>query len=163
MLPARTAADELLPLVPSPSCPSTFSPQHCTVPFPRTAQVWENPPLTATAPAIPPARTALDEVVMVPSPRCPESPAPQHPTVPSPSSAHACSAPATTRVAVVRPLTATGTEELVKVPSPLPSCPNWFRPVHCAVPSERRTQLKNALADTAVGVRAAPLAVNCCV
>src|SRR5206468_11612820 len=98
----------------------------------------------------------------VPSPRCPESPAPQHLTVLSPSSAHACSAPATTRVAVVRPLTATGTEELVKVPSSLPSCPNWSRPVHCAVPSERRTQLKNAPADTAVGVPA-PLAVHCCV
>src|SRR2546422_371593 len=99
---------------------------------------------------------------MVPSPTCPWPFRPQHHTVPSPSSAHACSAPVATRVAVVRPLTATGTEELVKVPSPLPSCPNWFRPVHCAVPSERRTQLKNAPVDTAVGVRT-PLGVNCCV
>ena len=38
-----------------------------------------------------------------------------------------------TRVAVVMPLTGTSTEESVQLPSP--SCPNWFRPVHCAVPS----------------------------
>src|SRR3989441_213819 len=119
--------------------------------------------LFRSAPLLPTTATGTVELLLkVPSPRCPESPAPQHLTVLSSRSAHACSAPVTTRVAVVRPLTATGTEELVKVPSPLPSCPNWFRPVHCAVPSERRTQLKNAPADTAVGVRA-PLAVNCCV
>jgi len=38
MPPTRTGVVELV-VVPSPSCPSRFRPQHCTVPSPRSAQV----------------------------------------------------------------------------------------------------------------------------
>ena len=55
-----------------------------------------------------------------------------------------------TRVAVVMPLTGPSTEELVQLP--LPSCPNWFRPVHCTVPLERRTHVYSPPADTPVRV-----------
>ena len=42
----------LLMVVPFPSCPDWFCPQHWTVPFPRSAQVCRHPALTSTAPAI---------------------------------------------------------------------------------------------------------------
>src|SRR3989449_5847636 len=151
-----------LAVVPLPSWPSTFSPQHRIVPSPRSAHACPYPLATATAPVSPLTATGDGaKVPKVPSPRCPDSPSPQHLTVPSPRSAHANSSPAATRVAVVRPLTATRTEESLRVP--LPSCPNWFRPTHCAVPSGRSTQVYCPPAETAaVGARA-PLAVNCCV
>src|SRR5439155_27281346 len=77
-----------LAVVPSPSCPSTFRPQHCTVPSPRSAQACSYPPLTATAPESPLTATGTAvEMSKVLSPILPESPAPQHCTVPSPRSA----------------------------------------------------------------------------
>src|SRR3989442_7389689 len=116
-------------VVPLPSWPSMFYPQHSIVPSPRSAQACPYPLATATAPVSPLTATGDGaKVPKVPSPRCPDSPSPQHLTVPSPSSAHANSSPAATRVAVVRPLTATRTKESTRVP--LPSCPNWFRPTH---------------------------------
>src|SRR3989454_2259703 len=36
--PTRTGVDELV-VVPSPSCPSSFRPQHCAVPSPNSAHV----------------------------------------------------------------------------------------------------------------------------
>ena len=89
------------------------------------------------------------------------------PTRPAPSTSRCRSTAARTRtrgrrrqrVAVVMPLTGTSTGKSVQLPSP--SCPNWFRPVHCAVPSGSRTHVYSPPADTAPAV-IAPLAVNCC-
>src|SRR5207253_1544116 len=93
-----------LPAAPSPSCPLLFRPQHHTVPVPspRSAQVWNPPVTTVTAPVKTAPVLSLTgtgeglKLSKVPSPRCPESPKPQHRTVPSLRSAHACSAPVTT-------------------------------------------------------------------
>src|SRR3989442_3737851 len=138
-------------VVPLPSWPSTFSPQHRIVPSPRSAQACPYPLATATAPVSPLTATGEGaKVPKVPSPRCPDSPSPQHLTVPSPRSAHPHSSPAATRVAAVRPLTATRTKESSRVP--LPSCPNWISPTHCAVPSGRSTQVYCPPAETAAEI-----------
>src|SRR5256885_17127904 len=53
-------------LVPLPSWPKSFSPQHCTVPLARSAQVWKQPAVTAMAGVIPVTGTGgagLKEVV----------------------------------------------------------------------------------------------------
>src|SRR5256712_5709307 len=47
--PTRTGVLELV-VVPSPSCPSRFRPQHHTVPTPRSAQKSRYPRATVTAP-----------------------------------------------------------------------------------------------------------------
>ena len=76
--------------IPLPSCPSTFRPQHHTVPFPRSAQVWLYPPVTAMGLlGSPLTRVGGFELLPgkgLPSPSCPWSFTPQHCT-PSPSSA----------------------------------------------------------------------------
>jgi hypothetical protein len=68
-----TGVDELL-VVPSPSWPNPFCPQHCTVPSRRSAQVCAHPALTATAFVIPTTRAGGDDEddgMAVPSPTCP--------------------------------------------------------------------------------------------
>src|SRR5207249_8832645 len=44
-----------------PSCPSTFRPQHCTVPSERSTQVCRYPPLTALTLASPATSTGVVE------------------------------------------------------------------------------------------------------
>ena len=39
---------------------------------------------------------------------------------------------------------------------PFPNCPNWFRPAHFAVPSEKRTQVYSPPAETPVRVATPP-------
>src|SRR5207249_11869882 len=58
--PPPTGVDELV-VVPSPSCPSTFRPQHCTVPSERSTQVCRYPPLTALTLASPATSTGVVE------------------------------------------------------------------------------------------------------
>src|SRR3989442_2037055 len=93
--PTRTGVLELV-VVPSPSCPSRFRPQHHTVPSPRSAQVCRYPPLTATAPVrgdpLPPTRTGGDELVpLVPAPSGPSLFSPPLCPVWSPWTAPGCS------------------------------------------------------------------------
>src|SRR5437879_1791850 len=146
----RTGVDEPV-LVPSPSCPSAFRPQHRTVPSPRSAQVCSYPPLTATALVVPPARAAVSRPPLVPSPSCPSAFRPQHRIVWSPRSAQACSYPPLTAMAPVIPITATGTVEILsKVPSP--RCPELPSPQHLAVLSPRSTHANSSPAATWIAV-----------
>ena len=81
--PAATAATPLVnPLtatgvsrfavVPSPSWPRLFNPQHCTTPLLVSAQVWLPPAATATTPlASPLTVTGVNRGVVVPSPNWP--------------------------------------------------------------------------------------------
>jgi hypothetical protein len=56
-------------VVPSPSCPESFLPQHVTPPVVVNAQEWASPATTAVTPLPNPATsTGLDRVVVVPSP-----------------------------------------------------------------------------------------------
>jgi hypothetical protein len=143
----------------SPSCPSALLPQHRIVPSASRVQAWLYPAATETAFEMPLTATGTREIWSnVPSPRCPFSPNPQQLTVPSVSSAHPNSSPAATRVIVVKPLTGVSVDESDQVP--LASCPNWLRPAHSAVPSDRRTQEYSPPDETPVGTTA-PLAVNC--
>src|SRR2546425_855728 len=139
--PTRTGVLELV-VVPSPSCPSRFRPQHHTVPSPRSAQVCRYPPLTVTAPVrgdpLPPTRTGGDALLpLVPLPSCPSLFSPQHCTLWSPRPAQVCSHPAVTAMAPAMPATRTGVGESVMVPSP--SSPWPFRPQHHTVPSPRNS------------------------
>ena len=43
VMPTTDTGVELLVVVPSPSCPYQLMPQHCTVPFIRTAHAWPMP------------------------------------------------------------------------------------------------------------------------
>src|SRR5437879_1477008 len=79
----RTGGDEPV-LVPSPSCPSAFRPQHRTVPSPRSAQACSYPPLTATAPVIPTTGTGVGDTAVVAPPRRPSRFRPPRRTAPFP-------------------------------------------------------------------------------
>src|SRR6266850_129409 len=68
VIPLTGAGVVLLVVVPFPSCPNWFCPQHWTVPFPRSAQVCRQPPDRLTAPAIPLTCTGVVDVVVVPLP-----------------------------------------------------------------------------------------------
>ena len=84
-------------VVPFPSWPHSLTPQHRTVPSPRSAQLWcHHPAVTATGLLIPGTRTGIAELRDVPSPSCPNSFCPQHWTELSPRSAQVCRHPAET-------------------------------------------------------------------
>src|SRR3989442_6792136 len=72
-------------VVPLPSWPKSFSPQHRTVPSARSAQVWKPPAVTAMAVVIPVTRTGVTELneVVAGAPSWPGSFRPQHSSVPS--------------------------------------------------------------------------------
>src|SRR2546426_12250059 len=108
------------PLVPLPSWPKSFSPQHCTVPLARSAQVWKPPAVTAMAVVIPVTRTGATElnVVVAGSPRWPESLRPQHCTVPFPRGGQEGKPPALTAAAPPDPAAATGAGGWGGDPSP---------------------------------------------
>src|SRR5437899_7488917 len=83
-----------LVVVPLPSCPSRFRPQHCTVPSPSSAQVCCYPAVTAMAPVMPPTRTGVVETspaVLVPS--CTSAFYPQQCTLPPSRLEQACTTP----------------------------------------------------------------------
>ena len=74
-------------VVPSPSCPLLFPPQHFTVLSSRIAHVCDEPAEIDSA-VLPGPRFTLTPVslsMVVPSPSCPNSLSPQHLTVPSSS------------------------------------------------------------------------------
>src|SRR5947208_1469393 len=107
-------------VVPLPSRPSLFWPQHCAEPPWRRVQLCATPDVMAVAVVIP--VTVAEGVVaiaplVVPLPSWPKLLSPQQRTVPSWRSAQVCSAPAATAAGMI-PLTVTGVEELVVVPLP---------------------------------------------
>src|SRR5438046_2259977 len=92
--------------VPSPRCPESPTPQHCTVPSPRSAHVWASPVTTRVAVVRPLTATGTEELVKLPSPlpSCPKLFRPQHCTVPSGSRMHVCNPPAARAVGATVPL-----------------------------------------------------------
>src|SRR5438552_10866751 len=92
--------------VPSPRCPESPTPQHCTVPSPRSAHVWASPVTTRVAVVRPLTATGTEELVKLPSPlpSCPKLFRPQHCTVPSGSRIHVCKPPAARAVGATVPL-----------------------------------------------------------
>jgi hypothetical protein len=133
--PIVTGVVELV-LVPLPNWPHWLSPQHRTVPPPRSAQLWcHHPAVTPIAPVMPLTGTGVVLVAVLPFPSCPNWPCPQHWIVPFPRSAQVCRHPALTSTAPVSPVTCTGVVAAVVVP--LPNCPKSFSPQHRTVPSLR--------------------------
>src|SRR5256885_8112757 len=91
--------------VPSPRCPESPTPQHCTVPSPSSAHVWESPVTTRVAVVRPLTATGTEESARFPSPlpSCPKLFRPQHCTVPSGRRIHAWNPPPATAVGVRAP------------------------------------------------------------
>jgi hypothetical protein len=75
-------------LVPSPSLPWSFLPQHFIVPSVSKAHEWEVPRATLVAVVMPDTATGVELSVVVPSPSEPFPLLPQHFIVPSVSRAH---------------------------------------------------------------------------
>src|SRR5206468_9381387 len=69
-----TGTVEMLLKVPSPRCPESPTPQHCTVPSPSSAHVCASPVTTLVAVVRPLTVTGTEELVRFPSPlpSCPE-------------------------------------------------------------------------------------------
>jgi len=65
-------------VVPSPSDPSWFNPQHLTWPSTCSAQVFMNPAVTEALSWTPMAVVALDEPEITPPPSSPAALSPQH-------------------------------------------------------------------------------------
>jgi hypothetical protein len=132
-------------VVPSPSCPAPFSPQHLIVPSIMRAQVW--PPSVTPPPPVsamtfpsggPPGDTSTLSGVWslppaVPSPNWPILSNPQHSAPLVDVTTHVCMPPTARPVALpLSPITSTGAAGVSKVPSP--SWPPTFHPQHLALP-----------------------------
>src|ERR1019366_4625003 len=109
-------------VVPSPSSPWTWYPQHLTAPAEVTAHELYHPAETeATPEPNPTTSTGVAESVVVPSPSSPSRFQPQHLTAPVVVTAHESSPPAETEATPEpSPTTSTGVVESVVVPSPSP-------------------------------------------
>src|SRR5205807_2509007 len=93
-------------VVPFPSWPQSFVPEHFTVPSARRKQLWcHQPAVTPTASVMPLTCTEVGARLVVPSPSCPDAFAPQQRTVPSARTAQVCSHPALMATAPVIPVT----------------------------------------------------------
>src|SRR5437899_2298789 len=101
-----TGTVEMLLKVPSPRCPESPTPQHCTVPSPSSAHECASPLTTLVALVRSLTGTGTEELVKLPSPlpSCPKLFRPQHCTVPSGRRIHVCKPPAATAVGVRAPL-----------------------------------------------------------
>ena len=77
-----------------------FDPQQWTLPSPSSAQVWNQPAVTAVAVLMPWTAPGVIRSVVVPSPSWPKELLPQQRTVPSARSAQVCASPALTSVTV---------------------------------------------------------------
>src|SRR6266849_5121821 len=78
-VPVITTGVEEPVVVPLANWPQSLTPQHFTVPSPRSAQLWcHHPQVTPTPPATPATGTGLDEFRMVLSPSWPNASSPQH-------------------------------------------------------------------------------------
>jgi hypothetical protein len=144
----ETTGVERSAVVPSPSCPEAFDPQHNTDPE-TTEQLCAPPAATAVAPlAI--AVTGVGLGVRVPFPSWPEALAPQHCTAPLAVTAQVCACPADTASAPdERPETASAKARGAVVPSP--SCPWSFNPQHRRPPPSATAQPCEPPAASEVG------------
>src|SRR6266487_4592687 len=110
-MPLTCTGTGLSVVVPSPSWPSMFQPQHHTVPSVFSAHVWPRPSETVAQSVVCPLTwTGTGLWVVVPSPSLPKPLSPQHHVVRSVLTPRACAQPAeTVAQSVVCPLTWTGT------------------------------------------------------
>src|SRR5438876_1148035 len=153
--PATATGVKASAVVPFPSRPSPFSPQHCTPAPCRSAQVCSAPDVTSVAVVIP--VTGADGGVAIapirePFPSWPQAWPPQQRRGPSWRSAQVCQPPAKMATAVVMPLTVTGVgvKPPVGATVPLPSWPRSFCPQQRTVPSPGSAQVWKPPAVTAV-------------
>src|SRR4051794_14941946 len=118
--PLTSTGVELLVVVPSPSAPRPFQPQHLTAPAPVSAHASSSPALIATTPASSPlTSTGVELSVVVPLPSSPCWLEPQHLTAPAAVSAHVRSLPALIATTPLpSPITSTGVEPSAVVPPP---------------------------------------------
>ena len=91
-MPETDTGVELDVVVPSPSWPSVFLPQHFADPSVSTAHEWKSPKARLVTVAIPETSTGVEplqklEEVLPPRPRRPSDPDPQHFADPSVSTA----------------------------------------------------------------------------
>ena len=98
-------------VLPRPSCPAVFRPQHCISPLDSRAHVCDAPACRDTAEKTPDTTTGILELVVLPSPSWPLSFKPQQRTVPSVRSAQEWVFPQDNAMAPVRPDTVTGMAE----------------------------------------------------
>ena len=137
--PSRTAASRGpvtgLALVPRPTCPEAFAPQHRSAPPSTSAHACELPAATAateppSAPAsFEPTTTGVFESVVVPLPSWPLALLPAHESVPFGSAEHVKAPPAARSVVYAAPKRA---GFAVVVFAALPSWPYVFEPQHSA-------------------------------
>lgn len=129
-------------VVPSPSCPLLFAPQHFTVPPAISAQAWPPPteiietplpsPVTARGTLVNTGSSPTSPVASVASPIDPNWLLPQHCTPPVVVSAQADTPPAATAATpLVSPVTSAGVG-LSCTFVPLPICPKRPNPQHFA-------------------------------
>src|SRR6185312_4876191 len=79
--PLTCTGDLLSVVVPLPSSPKLFQPQHCTSPLSSRAHVYASPTAICTALVSPATLTGVLLLLVVPSPSCPLLFRPQHFTV----------------------------------------------------------------------------------
>src|SRR5437016_12277924 len=97
-----TGTVEMLLKVPSPRCPESPTPQHCTVPPPSSAHVCASPVTTLLAVVGPLPPTGTEAAGQFPSPRpiCPNLFRPRPSTRPSGRRLQGCTPAAATQVGV---------------------------------------------------------------
>ena len=120
-------------LLPSPSCPELFPPQHRAVPSAKRAHVWMPPATTCRTLARRGTNVGVRAFAVVPFPIWPAELKPQHFTAPDLSRAQVCPSPAVNCATWLSPVTVAGVGRRVVVPSP--SCPAWLFPQHFTMAS----------------------------
>jgi hypothetical protein len=127
--PATATGVLLLLVVPSPSWPTLFRPQHRTVPSASSAQVWSSAAaIWACLSGRPVTVTGTLLLLVVPLPSCPQLFSPQHQAPPLWTSAHVWVPPVATDWTWDSPLTLTGV--VLSVMVLLPSSPQLLSPQH---------------------------------
>src|SRR5580704_209938 len=133
-------------VVPLPSCPKSFVPQHWMAPVASSAHAACRPALMWVALVIPLTATGValqappqSGPAVVPSPSSPSVLSPQHSTSPPASSAQTPPPPALIWVALVIPLAAIGVARQPPPQSgppmaPFPNSPKVLRPQHSTPP-----------------------------
>src|SRR5665213_449938 len=122
-------------VVPSPSWPTSFAPQHFTPPAFVNAHVLLEPGEIAATPVCRPlTSTGVRRIIVVPSPSSPQAFEPQHFTPPDWVTAQLCAGPAAIATTpLVKPVTSAGVLRSILVPSP-----NWpakLKPQHLTPPA----------------------------
>ena len=147
--PRTSVGLKLSSVVPSPSSPEEFSPQHFTRPGESRAQVCAAPEETAMTSVSPVTCVGFKLSSVVPLPVRSSTPIlPQHLTPPVDSRAQVWFQPLEIATTPVRPGTSTGFSLSSFVPSP--SCPSSFQPQHFTPPDESRAQVCESPAEIAV-------------